>query len=140
MDLGDQLNSLSNQHRKCYKWYRKVGFELLLGTAVSNSYLIYKNLTGVKRMTMINFRKLIIKDLLNFKTLNISKSSGTNKHLLVVDIELKKESYCKKCYKKLSNIFGASYARKHKKRTKFYCNRCMPKRHVCLEYFKKCHN
>ena len=42
IDLSDQLSSYYTCFRRSIKWYRKVTFELVFGTALVNSYLIYK--------------------------------------------------------------------------------------------------
>ncbi len=41
-DLSDQLSTYHTCLRRSIKWYKKVAFELIFGTAVVNSYLIYK--------------------------------------------------------------------------------------------------
>ena len=41
-DLSDQLSAYYTCLRKSIKWYRKVAFESIFGTALVNSYLIYK--------------------------------------------------------------------------------------------------
>ncbi len=40
--LSDQLSTYYRCLRRSIKWYKKVAFELVFGTAVVNSYLIYK--------------------------------------------------------------------------------------------------
>jgi len=48
IDLSDQVAAYSNPLRKSMKWYRKLGLELLLNTAVVNSFFIYQETTGQK--------------------------------------------------------------------------------------------
>jgi len=44
-DLSDQLSSYYTCLMRSIKWYRKVAFELVFGTALVNSYLIYNETT-----------------------------------------------------------------------------------------------
>ena len=48
-DLSDQLSSYYTCLGRSIKWYRKVAFELVFGTALVNSYLMYKKKLYRKR-------------------------------------------------------------------------------------------
>ena len=41
VDLSDQFNSYYSPLRKGKKWWRKLAFELLLGTSISNSWILF---------------------------------------------------------------------------------------------------
>ncbi len=43
---------------------KKVGFELIFGTAVVNSYLIYKKNYAASDMTILQFRESLVRSLL----------------------------------------------------------------------------
>ena len=63
-DLSDQLSSYYTCLRRSIKWYRKVTFELLFGTALVNSYLIYKENYAASKVTILQFRESLVRSLL----------------------------------------------------------------------------
>ena len=62
--LSDQLSTYYTSLRKSVKWYRKVAFELVFGTAVVNSYLIYKEKYTKSKVTILQFRESLVQSLL----------------------------------------------------------------------------
>ena len=42
VDKGDQLNSYTDNSRKSMRWFAKVGLELVLGSCMSNIYILHK--------------------------------------------------------------------------------------------------
>ncbi|CAF1610812.1 unnamed protein product [Adineta ricciae] len=63
-DLSDQLSSYYTCLRRSIKWYRKVAFELVFGTALVNSYLIYKENYAASKVTILQFRESLVRSLL----------------------------------------------------------------------------
>ena len=63
-DLSDQLSTYYTCLRKSVKWYRKVAFELVFGTALVNSYLIYKENYAKSKVTILQFRESLVRSLL----------------------------------------------------------------------------
>nr|CAH7750024.1 unnamed protein product [Callosobruchus chinensis] len=41
VDISDQMSSYYTALRKGLKWYRKIGFELIFGSAIVNSHIVY---------------------------------------------------------------------------------------------------
>jgi len=64
-DYSDQMSAYYTALRKSTKWYKKVAFELLLGTNVVNAFVIFNELCE-KKIEMIHFREEIINQLLAF--------------------------------------------------------------------------
>lgn len=66
IDLLYQMPSYNTAFQKTIKWYRKITLELLLGTAVVNAYLLYKEIQE-SSMTISNFREAVFCSLLGGK-------------------------------------------------------------------------
>ncbi|XP_045467004.1 piggyBac transposable element-derived protein 4-like [Harmonia axyridis] len=56
VDYSDQMSSYHSVLRKSMKWYRKVMLELILGTAVVNSLIIY-NMCARTKLSVTEFRR-----------------------------------------------------------------------------------
>ena len=52
-DLSDQLSTYYTCRRRSIKWYRKVVFELIFGTALVNSYLVYKENYALNKVAIL---------------------------------------------------------------------------------------
>ena len=63
-DLSDQLSAYYTCLRRSLKWYQKVAFELIFGTAIVNSYLVYKEHYSTNNMTILKFRESLVRPLL----------------------------------------------------------------------------
>ncbi|CAH1995996.1 unnamed protein product [Acanthoscelides obtectus] len=65
VDISDQMSSYYTCIRKSIKWYKKVFFEILLGTCMVNSWVIY-NYYGrnAKKLSMLQFREQVARGLL----------------------------------------------------------------------------
>ena len=63
-DLSDQLSAYYICFRRSLKWYRKIAFELIFGTAIVNSYLVYKEHYSTNNMTILKFRESLVRSLL----------------------------------------------------------------------------
>lgn len=64
IDKSDQMASYATTLRKGVKWYRKLGIELLLGTAVVNAWVLYKYATKQKIQIRV-FRERLAASLLD---------------------------------------------------------------------------
>lgn len=126
VDLSDQLGAYSNPLRKSVKWFRKVAFELLLTTAMVNSYILYKLVTG-EHMSVTDFKKQIVKHLVTNNEDIISKKhipTSIAHHVIEVKTEGSKHQrrkMCKNCYKKNSEEHGRQYAMNKTKNVHTFC-------------------
>ena len=64
VDLSDQLSAYYTCLRRSIKWYQKVAFELIFGTSMVNSYLIYKENYATDNITILQFRESLVRSLL----------------------------------------------------------------------------
>jgi hypothetical protein len=115
-DLSDQLSSYYTCLRRSIKWYRKVAFELVFGTALVNSYLIYKENYAASKVTILQFRESLVRSLLlgmpfeKMKPGPRQKSIGQTKRKLAHHKLEEKEGAardvrrrCVGCYEKIGN-------------------------------------
>ena len=72
------MNSYSQNSRKPRKWYKKVAYENIIGTCISNALIIFRELGNFKG-TITDFRFLIVKEYLE----EIKKEEELEKHHLV---------------------------------------------------------
>jgi hypothetical protein len=113
-DLSDQLSSYYTCLRRSIKWYRKVAFELLSGTALANSYLIYKENYTASKVTILHFCESLVRSLLlglSFEKLKpgVKQKSAAQAKRKLADHKLEeKESSardvrrrCAGCYEKI---------------------------------------
>lgn len=104
IDLSDQMSSYNSSLRKGFKWYRKLMIELILGTLVVNSYILYKQTTH-KKDTITEFKESIIASILDLNTTKTSIKTNNIKinHKLSEKSEKKGKRIIKKrctvCYK-----------------------------------------
>jgi len=142
IDLSDQMSSYFSPLRKTIRWYHKLAFQLLLGTAVTNALVLYKETTH-KQIQISEFRQELIKELLD-NTIQSSPSSSSKKHKLVCETETtnnrKKRRRCNKCYVNLSKEFGRVHAQKKCKQVSTYCVTCESKPFFCIECFQNFHS
>lgn len=71
VDLSDQMSSYYTCLRKSIKWYKKVIFEIILGTCVVNALVIYNShgLGRTKPLGMLAFREKLIEGLMKMQML-----------------------------------------------------------------------
>lgn len=75
VDVSDQMSAYYTCLRKSIKWYKQVSFELVLGTCVVNSQVIYNNFgNNTKKMNILQIREITIKRLLNPENQNIESN------------------------------------------------------------------
>jgi len=66
IDLADTLLAYHSSERKTIRWYRKIADNLLLGTCIENSCLLWNMTkpTGTPLVHLKRFRELLVMDLL----------------------------------------------------------------------------
>ena len=137
IDLSDQLSSYYTCLRRSIKWYQKVTFELVLGTALVNSYLIYKENYAASKVPILQFRESLVRPLLlgmpfeKLKPGPRQKSIGQTKRKLA-DHKLEgKEGTvrdvrrrCGGCYEKNREQQSREACHSTTKRVKTFCSDC----------------
>ncbi|KFB46173.1 piggyBac transposable element-derived protein 4-like protein [Anopheles sinensis] len=155
-DLSDQMAAFSSPLRKTMKWYRKVAIELLLNTAVLNSYVLYRATTG-QAMPKTKFREKLVLGLTQKRDSEqrpesiASASSSSDKHPVTPKnknkhhldkkegIAQKVRRYCASCYSYNTQLLGRAKARNITKKVITFCGQCKSQPHLCLECFNKLH-
>ena len=149
-DLSDQLSTYYTCLRKSLKWYRKVAFELIFGTALVNSYLIYKENYIETKVTILQFRESLVRSLLlgmplEKLKLGPQRLSPIRTERKLADHKLEEKEgpmrnigrRCTGCYAKgrIQRSREASYAAA--KKVKTFCSDC--EKCFCLECFNDKH-
>jgi hypothetical protein len=143
VDYSDQMSSYYTTLRKSLKWYKKVALELLTGTTLVNSWVVYEKLTNTK-MPMLKFRELIARSLMGVdvpqrQTLTppskkrphaLGKSEGEGK---------KKRRRCKGCYEKIRRSSSSREADRKTKTVNTFCKDCPGQPFYCLTCFSEKH-
>ena len=137
IDLSDQLSSYYMYLRRSIKWYRKVIFELVFGTALVNSCLIYKENYAASKVTIVQFREGLVRSLLlgmpfeKLKPGSRQKSTGQTKRKLADHkLEEKEEAArddrrcCVGCYEKNREQQSREARHSTTKRVKTFCSDC----------------
>ncbi|XP_072392487.1 uncharacterized protein [Diabrotica undecimpunctata] len=84
IDLSDQIKAYSHCLRRGTKWHRKLTIELLLGSAVVNAFLVYKEVTQ-KKLSITDFNEKRYYSLLRIRTDDIDEhkpEGNTENHAL----------------------------------------------------------
>lgn len=138
IDLSDQLKSYSSPLRKGIKWYRKLAFEIILGSAVVNSYILYKNVTK-DNLSITEFREKVALSLLQIEKINVAEQAinENSKHVLE-EVLSKDRRKCVSCYEKISAEQGRKIAQTKGPKTRFVCKQC--NKYYCLSCFFDSHN
>ena len=130
------------------KWYRKLGFDLLLNTAVANAYLLYKDATN-KQVSFSKFRKefavhltqfcptetidplSIVEPMIGIKTQHYFERKPGVTHTV--------RRYCKQCYAENVARLGRTKGKIVTKKVATYCRNCEGQPFLCLPCFNKLH-
>lgn len=94
------MTSYFSPLRKTARWYHKAVFELLLNTAVINSWIIYKTLKKEK-IAIKQFRKSIVLEMFGIN--EIVETQDQEKHVLVETGE-----------KTSNNVYGSTQVLRNK--------------------------
>lgn len=145
VDLSDQMIAYSSPLRKTVKWYRKLAVELLLNTALLNSYIIYKETTK-SNLGIVEYRKKLCKYLTESGKENFNPNTPLTRNRRQKHELQKKEGpvkksrkYCSWCYKVNVQTIDRNYARKKTKQVNTYCPQCPNEPHFCLSCFNETH-
>lgn len=141
VDVSDQMSSYYTSLRKTLKWYKKVIFEILTGTALVNSWVIYNSINIKQQITMLSFQEKIIKELLNTEEENILRGRR-QRHTLKTRSGMisKHRKRCRECYRYYKSLGKTSrQCSKLAKRVATFCCGCEGQPHMCLECFNKSH-
>lgn len=142
VDLSDQMNAYSSPLRKTVKWYKKLGIELILNTALMNSWVMFCE-NNKSKIGIVEFRRQLVENLTEpeNKTVEEVERPRRLKHNLT-----KKEGsvritrrFCNNCYKNNVNLYGSKIARNKTKKVSTFCNECENKPHLCLQCFNIIH-
>ncbi|CAG5000263.1 unnamed protein product [Parnassius apollo] len=118
VDMSDQMSSYSSPLRKTIKWYRKLGIEILLNTAVVNAWIMFTETRNTK-MSIVEFRKSLV-DYLTSSSDSQQTESGVTvsrpkrlKHELLTKTGTVRNTrrFCVHCYKDMVKQFGRKLAK-----------------------------
>lgn len=117
-------------------WYHKVAIEIMLGTAIVNSHLLYEEVTGTK-ISLLDFREAIIDKLLDKPLVDPDVQKKTHEFDKQPGSSRVGRKYCKGCYKKkLKNEISKNKVKK----VITFCKTCSDQTRYCLKCFNKDHN
>lgn len=161
VDISDQMSSYYTSLRKSLKWYRKVAFEVLLGTCVVNAWVIYNSYGNNPKMDMLCFREKIVEGLItstdteeveaevdtpapvNENEQRLKKRKrGRNSHRIAKyeGTARKNRRRCAECYKNIKQEKGSKEARVKAAKVLTFCEDCEDQPTMCLPCFKKFHD
>lgn len=140
VDLSAQMSSYHSVLRKGLKWYRKLIFELLFGTCVINSWVIYNKMFNDK-LSITQFRRKLIRELIEPPTKENTSVPKRTIHTFVKPSGpgRKKRKMCKGCYQELRLIRGCREAKNKVTKVTSFCNECPNQPGMCLPCFNKLH-
>lgn len=130
------MASYQSPLRKGVKWYRKVATELILGTAVVNSWILYNIKFPNNRMTILDFRFNLAKAM---ATLQPPRPRTPKRIHTLVQAGDKKRRKCVGCYKTLRNAMSSREADNKVKKVITFCEECENKPAYCLPCFNAAH-
>lgn len=135
IDLSDQMKAYSHCLRRGTKWYRKLAIELILGSALINSFLVYKEVTQNK-IQITEYKELLAMTLLGQDKSGQLDSDEGEQNLEHILQEAKK-SRCVTCYAKVKEVHGRIAAQRKCSRTKWQCIACG--KYYCVSCFFTVH-
>ncbi|XP_045467968.1 piggyBac transposable element-derived protein 4-like [Harmonia axyridis] len=162
VDVSDQMSSYYTCLRKSLKWYKKVIFEIMLGTCIVNAWVLHNNYNkGGKKMDMLRFRENVIHGLLNQGDATTSadiqgggdgpmnenlehsrkrkRSKSQHKIGKYEGSARKNRRRCSACYKRIQQEMGSKEARVKAKKVLTYCVDCDEKPTLCISCFNELH-
>ncbi|XP_066974315.1 piggyBac transposable element-derived protein 4-like [Macrobrachium rosenbergii] len=150
VDYSDQMASYYSPLRKVKKWYKKAAFELLLGTAIVNSYILFNKFHTNKPISIKKFRESVVLSLLTGKPTedikigkDFSPIGGKRSLHVLVELDGKCRDVrkrCRGCYELLSKNEGSQIAARKARRVKTVCGQCEGKPHLCPSCFERLHS
>lgn len=136
VDLSDQMSSYFTPLKKTIRWFHKVGFFVLLGTAIVNSAIVYKKLNS-KKIQIAEFRTSVVDALIGDENNNQIQA---NVHVLEKN-NVKNErnrtvrGRCSTCYHKLKVNIGRQLALRKAASCATRCITCPKQPFMCLPCF-----
>nr|CAH7765205.1 unnamed protein product [Callosobruchus chinensis] len=144
VDISDQMSSYYTALRKGLKWYRKIGFELIFGSAIVNSHIVYNEVNQTSRLNMLQFRQQLAFSLTETKTENNASTIQAPKRIHTLEMETglgkKRRRNCVGCYQKLRATLSSREADKKVQKVTTYCADCAKKPAMCLSCFNEKHS
>ncbi|XP_012634083.1 zinc finger MYM-type protein 2 isoform X3 [Microcebus murinus] len=133
VDLSDQLKSYSCSLRRGIKWFRKLAIELITGSALVNSLVLYR-VVNKKKISITKFKeqvclKLLQTDETSTVVLSLPMPSVTCSLMNMGSARRR----CTVCYEKTQAEKGREYAMKRCKQTAWKCSKCNV--YFCVECF-----
>lgn len=119
IDLSDQMKSYSTALRRI-KWFRKLAVELITGSALVNSYVLYTNITG-KKISITQFKEEVTLKLLHIEETSVNIEPTPECALQNMGSARRR---CVVCYVKLKNERGRKYATSRCKKSAYKCIKC----------------
>ncbi|XP_045778520.1 piggyBac transposable element-derived protein 4-like [Maniola jurtina] len=139
IDFSDQMSSYYTTLKRGIKWFRKVMLELLFGTALVNSWVVY----NIRQPNPISKKDFVEAIIAAYTKTPITESNPDCQN----DVPLKKKHtfekkgekrrICAGCYQKLRGTLSSREANKKVKKIKSFCVEC--KKGYCLPCFYKTH-
>ncbi|XP_061706678.1 piggyBac transposable element-derived protein 4-like [Cydia pomonella] len=139
IDFSDQMSSYYTTLKRGIKWFRKVMLELLFGTALVNSWVVY-NIRQPVPISKKDFIEAIIAAYTK-TPITDTNSDGQNEVVLKKKHNFEKKGekrrICAGCYQKLRGTLNSREANRKVKKIKSFCVEC--KKGYCLSCFYKTH-
>lgn len=126
---------------------RKVAFELLLGTAVVNSWIVFNKL-GTTKLGITEFRRKLADELISTSTNEPVRDVGpaqvpkkrTHTFVKPEGPGRKKKKVCTSCYRTLRNTLSSREADRKVRRVTSFCQDCPNMPGFCLQCFNNYHS
>lgn len=134
------MASYQSPVRKGLKWYRKVATELLFGTAITNSWILYNKTFPTNRIPILEFRQRVIQSLVAPVEQPPRPRTPKRIHTLTeLGPAAKKRRKCIGCYKILRATMSSREADNKAKKVYTFCEECNGKPAYCLKCFNENH-
>nr|CAI5837030.1 unnamed protein product [Callosobruchus analis] len=129
IDLSDQKKAYSHCLRRGTKWYRKLAFEILFGSAMVNAFIVFQYVTKSK-ISITEFKNSTTLKMLGTTLVpNTSRDEAVNHRL----IETETKNRCVVCYSSTKSRLGRKEAQNKTPRSKYQCNICA--KNYCIACF-----
>lgn len=140
IDLSDQMSFYNSSLRKSFRWYKKVAIDLVFGTTLVNSHILYK-LATKKNISVTQFKEQLVEYLLNRNqatVVEITPPRRQCRHSLQrkQGDNRKVRRGCTSCKKKK---IGGTISKNQIKKVVTYCALCPGEPFYCLPCFNEFH-
>lgn len=130
IDISDQLKAYNSCLRRGVKWYRKLAFELILGTAIVNAHILYCQVTN-RKISITQFREEIIMKVFHLNSLDVPANPENRLQHKLENIG--KRRRCVVCYDRIVEESGYKPAQNKTPRSNWQCSEC--NKSFCVECF-----